>query len=201
MCASHRVGSWASSGATHIPIGYLPRRLTEIPVTADRGALPGRRRSAIATSVLQRLGITGARDLVGGFHAWAQSGGTVVRDGQRVMKLPRDLTAPLVDQLCERSRRSPSRRGSTSSRRSGSESRASPISSSTPARPGQCLTHLQQLMSAGFIRRRKEGTFAYYSLADEDVLKLCDIMCGRIDADARERRHGSARCAETDTGE
>jgi len=66
--------------ALHIPIGYLPRRLAEIP--RDRPIVvqcQGGARSAIATSVLQRLGVTGARDLVGGFQAWERSGGPVER--------------------------------------------------------------------------------------------------------------------------
>ncbi len=48
--------------------------------------------------------------------------------------------------------------------------------------------HLQQLTAAGFVTRRKEGTFAYYSLADDAVFDLCDVMCGRIEAEQRERR-------------
>lgn len=66
--------------AMHIPIGYLPRRLAEIP--RDRPIVvqcQGGARSAIATSVLQRLGVTGTRDLIGGFQAWERSGGAVER--------------------------------------------------------------------------------------------------------------------------
>lgn len=48
--------------------------------------------------------------------------------------------------------------------------------------------HLQQLQSCGYISRRKEGTFAYYAIAHADVFVLCDVMCGRIEAEQRERR-------------
>jgi DNA-binding transcriptional ArsR family regulator len=49
--------------------------------------------------------------------------------------------------------------------------------------------HLQQLLASGFVRRRREGLFAYYALADRDVLALCDIMCSRVEGDvARHRR-------------
>ena len=48
--------------------------------------------------------------------------------------------------------------------------------------------HLQQLCNAGFISRRKEGTFAYYALADAEVFNICDLMCGRIEHDHREHR-------------
>ena len=41
--------------------------------------------------------------------------------------------------------------------------------------------HLQLLHTLGFVLRRKDGLFVYYSLADEDVFQLCDIMCGRLE--------------------
>ena len=40
--------------------------------------------------------------------------------------------------------------------------------------------HLGQLHAAGFVSRRKDGVFTYYAIADRDVLKMCDLMCGRI---------------------
>lgn len=40
--------------------------------------------------------------------------------------------------------------------------------------------HLQLLHALGFVGRRKDGLFVYYSLMDEDVFQLCDIMCGRL---------------------
>lgn len=48
--------------------------------------------------------------------------------------------------------------------------------------------HLQLLASLGFVNRRKEGLFAYYSLSDKDVFRLCDIMCGRLEAETASRR-------------
>ena len=48
--------------------------------------------------------------------------------------------------------------------------------------------HLQLLLSHGFVERRREGLFAYYELADKDVLRLCDIMCGRLEAENNARR-------------
>ena len=40
----------------------------------------------------------------------------------------------------------------------------------------------------GFVTRRRDGLYTFYSLADRDVLKLCDLMCGRIEAETRTRR-------------
>ena len=48
--------------------------------------------------------------------------------------------------------------------------------------------HLQLLYNHGFVTRRKEGLFVYYSLADRRIFQLCDIMCGRIESEANERR-------------
>jgi ArsR family transcriptional regulator len=48
--------------------------------------------------------------------------------------------------------------------------------------------HLQILHAAGFVTRRKEGLCVYYSLAGEEVFRLCDIMCSRMKAEGELRR-------------
>jgi DNA-binding transcriptional ArsR family regulator len=48
--------------------------------------------------------------------------------------------------------------------------------------------HLQLLHTHGFVTRRKEGLFTWYRLADRDVFRLCDIVCGRLERDATARR-------------
>ena len=40
--------------------------------------------------------------------------------------------------------------------------------------------HLQVLAGTSMVRRRKDGQFVYYALADADVLRLCELMCGRV---------------------
>ena len=42
--------------------------------------------------------------------------------------------------------------------------------------------HLRVLLDARVVRRRPEGTSAYYSVADPSVPELCDIVCGGIRA-------------------
>ena len=54
---------------------------------------------------------------------------------------------------------------------------------STGLGQGNLSKHLQQLYSCGFVNRRREGLFVYYSLADKDVLTLCEIMCDRLESD------------------
>lgn len=48
--------------------------------------------------------------------------------------------------------------------------------------------HLARLHQLGFVTRHRDGLHIYYKLADRDVLRLCDLMCGRIEAEARTRR-------------
>jgi DNA-binding transcriptional ArsR family regulator len=48
--------------------------------------------------------------------------------------------------------------------------------------------HLQLLHGLGFVERRKEGLHVHYRLANEDVFQLCDLMCGRLEAEAQARR-------------
>lgn len=48
--------------------------------------------------------------------------------------------------------------------------------------------HLGLLHQLGFVTRRKEGLFVHYALADRDVFRLCDIMCGRLEAETSARR-------------
>lgn len=52
--------------------------------------------------------------------------------------------------------------------------------------------HLQLLHALGFVRRRKEGLYVYYALADNSVFQLCDLMCARIEAEARSLRRRRA---------
>ena len=48
--------------------------------------------------------------------------------------------------------------------------------------------HLHILHAAGFVARRKQGVHVYYSLADRDVLALCDLVCGRVERDLAGQR-------------
>ncbi len=53
---------------------------------------------------------------------------------------------------------------------------------------GNLSKHLQQLHAAGFLARERKGLFVYYALADDDVLALCEIMCGRLESDLTSAR-------------
>jgi DNA-binding transcriptional ArsR family regulator len=53
--------------------------------------------------------------------------------------------------------------------------------------------HLQMLHALNFVSRRKDGLYVYYALADKSVLRLCDIMCGRLESEVARRRRTLAR--------
>lgn len=40
--------------------------------------------------------------------------------------------------------------------------------------------HLKSLQDAGFVNRRQDGNTVYYSIADESVYELCDLVCSSI---------------------
>ena len=40
--------------------------------------------------------------------------------------------------------------------------------------------HLQVLLEAGIVGRRKQGNHAYYAIVDEGVFAMCEQVCGSI---------------------
>jgi ArsR family transcriptional regulator len=50
--------------------------------------------------------------------------------------------------------------------------------------------HLQLLYTHGFVKRTRDKSWVYYSLADESVFDLCDIMCGQLKNHIAVRRLG-----------
>ncbi|HEX6372871.1 MAG TPA: metalloregulator ArsR/SmtB family transcription factor [Longimicrobium sp.] len=70
----------------------------------------------------------------------------------------------------------------------GGERTVSELMEDTGLSQANVSKHLQLLHSLGFVTRRKEGLYVRYALANEDVFALCDLMCGRLQADAEARR-------------
>lgn len=103
--------------------------------------------------------------------------------------VPKVMTPALLHELSERFKAlgEPARLQLLAALRSGEQS-VSDLVAVTGLGQANVSKHLQQLTNAGFISRRKEGTFAYYALADDEVFQLCDVMCGRIESEQRERR-------------
>jgi DNA-binding transcriptional ArsR family regulator len=40
--------------------------------------------------------------------------------------------------------------------------------------------HLKVMMQAGILNRRSEGTLAYYSVQDDLIFELCNLVCDRL---------------------
>lgn len=53
--------------------------------------------------------------------------------------------------------------------------------------------HLGVLLRAGIVRRRPEGTTAYYSVADPTLKPICEIVCDRL----RDQNEEAARAFAT----
>lgn len=69
----------------------------------------------------------------------------------------------------------------------GGEMAGGEIVAATGLGQANASKHLQILAAQGFVARRKEGLFTYYRLADEDVFRLCDLMCGHLAREAEAR--------------
>jgi len=106
------------------------------------------------------------------------------------MKVPTKTLSPaLMNELAERFKAlgEPARLQLLMALRGGEKS-VSELVGTTGLGQANVSKHLQQLHACGYVRRRKAGTFAYYAIASDDVFLLCDVMCGRIEVEQRERR-------------
>lgn len=53
--------------------------------------------------------------------------------------------------------------------------------------------HLRSLHDGGFVDRYRDGLYVIYQLADNDVFRICDLVCGRLDEMSTQRRKLLAR--------
>ncbi len=67
---------------------------------------------------------------------------------------------------------------------SDGERPASALLAETRMSQANLSKHMTVLCAAGFVRRRRDGAFVHYALADARVLGLCELMCDRLEADA-----------------
>ena len=93
------------------------------------------------------------------------------------------MTSRTMDLVAERFRAlgEPARLGILQALRDG-ERCVSELEADTGLNQANLSRHLQVLSATGMVRRRKDGLFAYYALADANVLRLCELMCGRVTA-------------------
>lgn len=98
------------------------------------------------------------------------------------------LTPELLDLIAERFKAlgEPARLRILNALRPG-EKTVSELMEATELGQANVSKHLQLLHSMGFVERRKEGLYVHYRLANEDVFHLCDLMCGRLEAEIQAR--------------
>lgn len=100
----------------------------------------------------------------------------------------KSMTPELLELVAERFKAlgEPARLAILNVLRSG-EATVSELLEATGMGQANVSKHLQILHALRFVARRKEGQFVYYSLADDSVFEFCDVMCGRIAQESRER--------------
>ena len=69
----------------------------------------------------------------------------------------------------------------------GGEHTVTELGEATGLNQANLSKHLQTLRSSGFVKRRKEGLFAHYRIADPSVNALCQIMCARLEDEVEEQ--------------
>jgi DNA-binding transcriptional ArsR family regulator len=70
----------------------------------------------------------------------------------------------------------------------GGEQTVTAILAATGLGQANASKHLQVLYASGFVRRRKDGASTFYKLADTDVMRLCELMCGRLEKESTARK-------------
>src|SRR5690606_9204905 len=100
----------------------------------------------------------------------------------------RPLTPELLELIAERFKAlgEPARLKILNALRDG-ERTVSELMDATDLGQANVSKHLQLLHALGFVERRKKGLYVHYRLAGEDVFQLCDIVCGRLSAEAEAR--------------
>ena len=104
-----------------------------------------------------------------------------------VSTLPSPLPDPLVDLIAQRFRvlSEPTRIKLLDAMRAGPASLAY-LQAATSASQQNVSKHLGLLVDSGMVRRVKDGTRSYFSIADESLLGLCEQVCGSLRRQAAE---------------
>lgn len=99
------------------------------------------------------------------------------------------LSAELLEEIAERFKvlGEPARLGILNTLRGVEELSVGELSECTGLSQANVSKHLGMLHRARFVARRKEGSFVYYRLANRDVFVLCEVMCGRLEAEYEAR--------------
>ncbi len=94
------------------------------------------------------------------------------------MDLPRPLPDPLIEMIAQRFRviGEPMRIKIMDQLRDG-EMTVSELVEATRANQQNVSKHLGVLHQAGIVARRKDGNFVRYSIGDETMFTMCEVVC------------------------
>lgn len=97
------------------------------------------------------------------------------------MILPAPMPDPLVELIAQRFRvlGEPMRIRLLDRLRQG-EASVNELTVVTGASQQNVSKHLGVLLAAGVVSRRKDGTHAVYTIADQSVFELCENVCGGL---------------------
>ena len=97
------------------------------------------------------------------------------------MTLPHPLPEPLVELIARRFRviGEPMRIRLLDRLREG-EATVQELTEALAASQQNVSKHLQVLLEAGIVGRRKQGNHAYYAVVDEGVFAMCEQVCGSL---------------------
>ena len=97
------------------------------------------------------------------------------------MTLPHPLPEPLAELIARRFRviGEPMRIRLLDRLREG-EATVQELTEALAASQQNVSKHLQVLLEAGIVGRRKQGNHAYYAIEDEGVFAMCEQVCGSL---------------------
>ena len=103
------------------------------------------------------------------------------------MALPRPIPLELADLIAQRLRviGDPTRIRTLDALRDGERS-VLQLTEALGSSQQNVSKHVGILLGAGIVSRRKEGTSAFYAIADETVFDLCEQVCGSLRAQLAE---------------
>lgn len=104
-------------------------------------------------------------------------------------RMARDYTPQLLELIASRFKilAEPMRLRILSALRGG-EKTVTELVDETGAGQANVSKHLGLLHRNRLVERRKDGLNVYYSITDEGIFRLCDLVCGSLEREVEERR-------------
>ena len=100
----------------------------------------------------------------------------------------KNLTSQMIEAVAERFRvlSEPIRLGILQALRDGGRTVTELTTELRISQPN-ASKHLRILQDAGLLRREQRGNLVYYSISDQSIFDLCDVVCDSLSARFREQ--------------